>query len=103
MRLIITIGLTLALCLGSLAGVADKPGVEGPMDQKNLVQGNTAFALDLYGRLASTKGNLFFSPYSISSALGMTYAGARGQTAEQMAQTLHFGLDPNRLHPAFAA
>ena len=45
---------------------------------------------------------MFFSPYSISNALAMTYAGARGETAEEMARTLHFGLEPGRLHPAFA-
>src|SRR5262249_19657250 len=45
---------------------------------------------------------LFFSPYSISTALAMTYAGAREQTAAEMARTLHFTLVPERLHPAFA-
>jgi serpin B len=67
-----------------------------------LVQGNNSFALDLYARLRSQEGNLFCSPYSISTALAMTYAGARGQTAEQMGKVLHFPLDSNRLSPAFA-
>ena len=53
-----------------------------------LVRGNNAFALDLYKQLGKKEGNLFFSPYSISTALGMTYAGARGNTAKEMAQTL---------------
>jgi serpin B len=49
-----------------------------------------AFAVDLYSRLrSSSDGNLFFSPYSIHSALSMTYAGARGMTAAEMARTLH--------------
>src|SRR5262245_29588483 len=64
--------------------------------------GLNVFAFDLYARLRDKDGNLFYSPYSISTALAMTYAGARGQTAEQMAQTLHFALEPQRLHPAFA-
>jgi serpin B len=68
-----------------------------------VVSGNNAFALDLYGRLRDKEGNLFYSPYSISSALAMTYAGARGETAKQMARVLHFSLEPRRLHPAFAA
>lgn len=71
-------------------------------DVNAVVKGNTAFALDIYKKLKHTKGNLFFSPYSISAALAMTYAGARQNTAEQMAETLHFTLDPDRLHPAFA-
>ncbi len=66
------------------------------------VQGNTEFGLDLYRRLRSIGGNLFFSPYSISTALAMTYAGARGNTERQMAQALHFLLDQKQLHPAFA-
>ena len=72
-------------------------------DVVGLVNGNSAFALDLYGRLRAKKGNLFFSPYSISTALAMTYGGARGKTERQMARTLHFALPQGSLHPAFAA
>jgi len=73
-----------------------------PEDLKALVDGNNQFAIDLYKKLAETeKGNIVFSPYSISSALAMTYAGARGKTAEEMAKVLHFELDNDRLHPAF--
>jgi len=63
--------------------------------------GNNAFALDLYGKLSEQEGNLFFSPYSISTALAMTYAGARGNTAAQMAEVMHFNLPQEWLHPAF--
>lgn len=66
-----------------------------------LVEGNTAFALDVYQRLKDTKGNIFFSPYSISTALAMTCAGARENTAKQMADVLHFTLDQKELHPTF--
>ena len=66
-----------------------------------LVRGNGAFAFDLYRTLSADDGNLFFSPYSISTALGMTYAGARGETERQMADTLHFLLPQDRLHAAF--
>jgi serpin B len=48
-----------------------------------------AFAVDVYRQLAREEGNLFFSPYSIASALAMTYAGARGTTAEEMEKALH--------------
>ena len=66
-----------------------------------LVQGNFAFAVDLYQELSSLEGNLFFSPHSISTALGMTYAGARENTAKEMKDALNFGLDQSQLHPAF--
>ena len=66
-----------------------------------LARGNTAFALDLYRALGVVEGNLFYSPYSISLALAMAYAGARGETERQMADTLHFSLPQDRLHPAF--
>jgi serpin B len=69
--------------------------------QAELVSGNSAFAFDLYQHLKGTKGNLFYSPHSISIALAMTYAGARGETEQQMADTLHFTLPQDQLHPAF--
>ena len=68
-----------------------------------LVNDNTAFAFDLYEALNGSGGNLFFSPYSISLALAMTYAGARVDTERQMADTLHFNLAQDRLHSAFNA
>lgn len=66
-----------------------------------LVRANRAFAFDLYQALRDEGGNLFCSPHSISLALAMTYAGARGETARQMADALHFTLPQDRLHPAF--
>ena len=75
-----------------------------PLDDLALLtQGNSAFSLDLYQQLRSEPGNLFFSPYSISAALAMTYAGAMEQTAEEMATTLDFLLPAETLHPAFNA
>jgi serpin B len=71
---------------------------------RQLVDGNGAFAFDLYRALRQEEdGNLFYSPYSISIALAMTYAGARGETEQQMGQTLHYRLDQARLHPGFNA
>jgi len=69
-------------------------------DLATLVDGNSTFAFELYQALRDTDGNIFYSPYSISLALAMTYAGARGETEKQMADTLHFLLPQNRLHPA---
>ena len=70
-------------------------------DVENLVSGNNTFALDLYRSLKNTSGNVFYSPYSISSALAMTYAGAQEDTEKEMAETLHFILPQDRLHSAF--
>lgn len=92
-------------------GAVDTNSNADEKDIKEAVGGNTAFAFALYGKLSNdpnaTKprgepnGNLFFSPYSLSTALVMTYAGARGETERQMAETLHFTLPGPRLHPAF--
>ena len=84
---------------------SDKERITSPDAASNeealLVEGNSAFAFQLYQALKGKEGNLFYSPYSISMALAMTYAGARGQTAQQMADTLQFMLDQDSLHPAF--
>jgi serpin B len=69
--------------------------------RENVVKGNTAFAVQLYRELGNKEGNLFFSSYSVSAALGMAYAGARGNTAREMKEVLHFQLDQTELHPAF--
>ena len=68
---------------------------------ESLAKGNTEFALDLYAQLKNADGNLFFSPYSISTCLAMTYAGARGDTAAQMARTLHFDTNEVQLADSF--
>jgi serpin B len=72
-------------------------------DRTAVTEGNNVFAVALYGRLRHQNGNLFFSPESISTALAMAYAGARGSTASEMAKTLHFTLPPDKLHPAMGA
>ncbi|HLU10126.1 MAG TPA: serpin family protein, partial [Oceanobacillus sp.] len=79
----------LTLILASFGGIAAQEE-----EVSELVAGNTAFALDLYAAVEeNTEGNLLFSPYSISQALAMTYAGAGGETAAQMADTLSFSLE----------
>jgi serpin B len=92
---------------GSSVAESDKPRnmspAASPEDLSELADGNVAFAFDLYRTLRGEDGNLFFSPYSISTALAMTYAGAAGNTASQMAASLHFALPADRLHPAVNA
>ena len=84
--------------LSSILG--SEPKVHSAQTQA-LVDGNTGFALDLYRQLRTIKGNLFFSPYSISTCLAMAYAGARGDTAKQMARVFHFEGDQQQLHSSF--
>lgn len=72
-------------------------------DQQALSDGNRAFTVNLYQKLRAGDGNLIFSPYSISLALAMVSAGARGDTASQIAAAMHFTLPPDQLHPAFNA
>ncbi len=75
--------------------------VDTPVSTTALVDGNNAFALDLYAQLSRGQGNRFVSPFSIACALAMTYAGAQGETAREIAKALHFTLGPGELHPAF--
>ena len=91
----------IAVVVGLVA--ADRRSQTSKSQKENIVKGNTAFALDLYSRLRGQEGNLFFSPYSISTALAMTYAGAHGETAEQMAKVLHFPGARENVPSAFAA
>jgi serpin B len=78
-------------------------------DIKTVIAGNTDFAFVLYDRLkndpnaTAPNGKLFFSPYSISTALAIAYGGARGQTRTQMATSLHFTLPDKQLYPAFGS
>jgi len=117
MKKIVVIILALVLVLPVIASIQMAPPVAGEVlesdkdritspdvgmsEEALLIEGNSAFTFDLYQALEEVDGNLFYSPYSISLALAMTYAGARGETAEQMADTLQFLLDQDKLHPAF--
>jgi serpin B len=84
---------------------SDKPRntapVVSPVDKETLAENNSTFALALYQQVKKEAGNLFYSPYSISEALAMTYGGAKEATATQMASVLRFSLSPQNLHPAF--
>jgi serpin B len=90
--------------LGSLVLMAWGRGAGAPpSDAEQAVRGVNAFGMDLYAKLGRQRTNTFFSPASISSALGMTYAGARGSTADEMAAILHFPPGQQGLHTSLGA
>jgi len=89
-------GLVALVALAAPLPVSARPPAS---DTPAVVRGNTQFAFELYGRLRAREGNLFLSPFSISSALSMTSAGAGGRTLEQMQGVLHLA-EQERLHPA---
>jgi serpin B len=80
-----------------IATVGQTNAEENIMLEK-MILNNSLFAVDLYSHLKQSDGNLFFSPFSISTALAMTYAGARDKTASQMAAALHFNQESEKLH-----
>ena len=74
------------------------PPPEWSGDMQVVADGNNRFALDLYAKLVENeKGNVFFSPYSVHSALAMTSTGARGNTRDEMARVLHLPEEQNAL------
>jgi serpin B len=83
-----------SVVLGAISERDTRPAVDG-RDLTALVAGNTAFALDMFATLSKDAPNQNFAlgPYSISQAMAMLYAGARGVTAEEMESALHFTID----------
>jgi serpin B len=90
---------SLALAAGGPAMLRTSAGPAGNLGP--VVEGNTAFATDLYAKLGSQPGNLFCSPFSISAALAMTSAGAAGETLAEMTNVLHLPADQSALHAGF--
>jgi serpin B len=104
---LITAMLSMSACGGGKVAESRLERIAAPQvpagDLDELVGGNTAFAFDLYQAAVSSGGNQVFSPYSISLAFAMVYGGARGATASQIAEVLHYNLPDERFHPAFNA
>lgn len=65
----------------------------------NIVQANQQFALDFYKQIsANEKGNIFFSPISLSAAMSMAFAGAKGETQNQISSVFHFPSNRKKFH-----
>jgi serpin B len=86
MKIILSIFLTFIISVSVVPFGFSQPAAD-------IFQANNHFAFDLYSHLDPNKGNIFFSPYSLSSALTMVYEGARNQTADEMRTVLHLPSD----------
>jgi serpin B len=92
------LGLSVGLGFGFLVtAVSDDTSEDIPA----IVSGNTAFAFDLYHVLTTLDENVFFSPFGVSAALAMTFAGARAETEAQMADVLHLTVARDEIHRVF--
>jgi serpin B len=108
---VLKLGLLLGFCAGCSHDYTDISSNESrdtapsTADVPQLATDEASFAFDFYRAQvgADSTSNIFFSPYSISVALAMTYAGAGGSTASQIASAMHFTLPADRLHTAFDA
>lgn len=76
----------------------------GAQPDSRFTEGNNSFAFDLFSNVISSNqgSNVFVSPYSVSSALGMTYAGARTETEREMKTAMHFELGQLRTQQGFS-
>lgn len=72
------------------------------MDIQPLVENNNTFALDLYANLSTSEDNLCISPFGVSTALAMTFAGARGNTEKQMKDVMQVSMSQYEFHKNFA-
>jgi len=82
----------------------DKPLPEPANAKQELAFGINTFGMEIYKLIAqanTTSKNLVMSPYSISNCLAMIYAGAKNNTEQQMAGTLHYTLSQQELHETF--
>ena len=86
----------------SVLSLSQEKKLESEPDINSVVNSSNQFAFDLYSNLKGIEGNIFFSPYSLSTAMAMTYEGARGQTAEEIRQVFHYPEDIEILRREYA-
>jgi len=86
------------------SSLPDKSAAQPPIGRELIETAKACnlFALDMYRELAAEKGNIFFSPWSLSYALAMTGEGARGKTAEEMSSVLHFSASESARRRSFS-
>ena len=100
----LTVLMIVAVVTAVMVFAGDTEGIiKSKSDTDSIAKGNNSFAFDLYKQLRSEEGNIFISPLSIRTALAMTYGGARGDTALQMADVLYFSLDQEKFHADMGA
>jgi serpin B len=93
------------LLLAGVNGLAAQSGTTNKNDMYAVVDSNNQFAIDLYRKINSQNAgkNIFVSPYSVSTALVMTFEGSSGNTRKQMANVLHLDMSDADMQTGFAA
>lgn len=93
--------ISVTVLVGGICMAGNNNGEQDISDVEQIAKDNNEFAVDLFHQLRAGGGNLFFSPFSISTALAMTYAGAMGETAAEMRAVLRFTKEGEALHRNF--
>ncbi len=102
-HLLIILALTVNSSCKSKERISGNKFANNKVTVKEIAEANNEFTVNLYKKLGEDNTNLVFSPYSISSALAVTYAGARGETVREMSDVLWFPEDQDAFHPAYKA
>ncbi len=102
LKLMQTIFFTIILCNITLPAEQIEQNTEKKYAIDDLIKANNTFVFNLYTKINKSQENLFFSPYSISTALAMTFAGARGNTEKQVAKVMHFHNNQKEFHPIYS-
>jgi len=102
-RSILILLIVMSLCVGCACNKKKTDTPSAPANGVLLYSQTNDFAFQLYAKADQDGKNLFYSPYSISSALSMCYGGAKGNTATEMAKALCFNLPQDEQHKGFKA